>query len=302
MKQDLRQYAQIGLVHHLLYPRCVSDPDYHVRTLEHFVRTFEFDTYECCVPYFHEGRERLIELLRSAGRRPIYAAHLFPLRKISLGSTCPQEQAITRLAMANQIEAAVAIGVEGIVFTSGADAPDGRRAEAQDAFRDFCRWFCGELRLHGMTAMLEPFDRTKDKRFLYGPTGECVALIESLAGEVDNLAIELDIAHLPLMGESFREAIDTTAPHLRRVHLGNCVLKDPADPRYGDTHPPIGYPGGEIDVPQLVEALRRLLEVGYLAEGRAGDVVLEVQPLAGRSPEETVADSLRKLHEAWGLV
>src|SRR5207249_8735885 len=34
MNDDLARYARIGLVHHMLYPRCVDDPDYHVATLE----------------------------------------------------------------------------------------------------------------------------------------------------------------------------------------------------------------------------------------------------------------------------
>ena len=55
-------------------------------------------------------------------------------------------------------------------------------------------------------------------------------------------------------------------------------------------------------MPELAEALRCLVEVGYLAEERRGDIVLEVLPLAGRSAEETVADGLQKLHEAWRQV
>jgi len=150
-----------------------------------------------------------------------------------------------------------------------------------------------------MVALLEPFDRTFDKKFLYGPTSECVGLIRSLEPDVDNLMIELDIAHLPLMGESFDEAINTVAPHLGRVHLGNCVMSDPGDPFYGDKHPPIGYEAGEIDTEQVAEALGCLLRCGYLNTENRGALVIECQPFPGRTSEDTALDNLGRLETAW---
>jgi sugar phosphate isomerase/epimerase len=150
--------------------------------------------------------------------------------------------------------------------------------------------------------MLEPFDTQVDKKFLYGSTEACVRLIESLRPEVDNLGIELDMAHVPLMGETFAQAISTAAPYLERVHLGNCVLQDHDHPRYGDTHPPIGYPGGEIDVPELVEILTHLMEIGYLSTARRGSLVMEMTPWPEWSVEDTVSDSMARLVEAWQQV
>jgi sugar phosphate isomerase/epimerase len=129
-----------------------------------------------------------------------------------------------------------------------------------------------------------------------------VALIESLQPEVDNLGIELDMAHLPLMGESFADAIRTVAPYLKRVHLGNCVLRDQSNPRYGDTHPPMGFPGGEIDVPELTHILRLLREVGFLHPERRCNLIIEMTPWPGKSIEETIADGFRRLHSAWSKV
>ena len=187
----------------------------------------------------------------------------------------------------------------GFIFASGGPTPAAATAANHAAFADFCRWLCGELKPHGITALLEPFDMTIDKKFLYGPTKECVALIESLRPDVDNLAIELDAAHVPLMGETFEDASRTVAPHLKRVHLGNCVLRDKANPRYGDTHPPMGYPGGEIDVPELTKILRALLEIGFLNLKERGSLVIEMTPWPDKSVEETIADGFERLNAAW---
>ena len=109
-------------------------------------------------------------------------------------------------------------------------------------------------------------------------------------------------AHVPLMFETFEGAIRTVAPALKRIHLGNCVLKDTSHPRYGDTHPPIGFEGGEIDVPQVAEILRCLLDVGFLNKDDRGDLLVEMTPWPGKSVEETVADSHDRLARAWAMV
>ena len=123
--------------------------------------------------------------------------------------------------------------------------------------------------------------------------------IESLKPETDNLGIELDVAHVPLMGESFETAIRTVAPYLGRVHLGNCVLRDKTHPHYGDTHPPIGLPGGEIDVPELLQILRLLLDAGFLSTENRGNLLIEMTPWPGRSVEQTIADGFGRLNAAW---
>ena len=306
MNSDIREYARLGLVHHMLYPESMTDPDEHARTLAAFAGREDIETFDCCLPAGaglpggDRRRERLIRAIRDCGKEQIaFATHLFPHGKLSFSAPQPDEQAQVRLIVADMVCQAAAIGATGFVFSSG--GPSRGQAEPAHfaAFADFCRWLCGRLKPHGITAMLEPFDTDIDKKYLYGPTAACVHLIESLAPEVDNLAIELDVAHLPLMGESFAGAIETAAAHLKRVHLGNCVLKDRTHPRYGDTHPPIGFDGGEIDVPQITDILRCLLEVGLLGKASRGCLVMEMTPWPAKTVEETIADSMDRLGRAW---
>jgi len=300
MNDSITRHARLGLVHHMLYPDCSEKPADHVTTLLALATRTDIETFDCCLPYDTERRAQLIPVLRNCGKKDItFAAHFFPLRKISFCTINRSEQAQTRMIVRDMVEQAVAIGATGFIFPSGGPTPAEATPANRAAFADFCRWLCGELAPHGITAQLEPFDMTIDKRFLYGPTRECVALIESLRPEVSNLGIELDMAHLPLMGETFEHAIHNAAPHLKRVHLGNCVLRDKTHSRYGDTHPPMGYPGGEIDVPELAEILRLLLEVGFLNPERRGNLVIEMTPWPGKSFEETIADGLERVNAAW---
>ena len=150
-----------------------------------------------------------------------------------------------------------------------------------------------------MIVTIEPFDRDVARKFLYGPTHECVELIESLQPEVDNLKIQLDFAHVRLSGETFEHAILTAKDHLQHIHLGNCVIKDPADPFFGDRHPPIGYSGGEIDTCDLTKILRLLMDIGYLDRQHRGTLVIEVRPLPDTSVEQTIRDHIERLNKAW---
>lgn len=300
MKYPISDYARLGLVHHMLYPDCGEHPDQHVSTLKALAARTDIETFDCCLPYDLDMRKELIDVVRNCRKTDItFATHFFPLRKLSFCSTSITEQAQNRMIVRDMIDCAGAIGATGFIFASGGPMPSDATSEHHAAFKEFCRWLCTELKPHGITAQLEPFDMTIDKKFLYGPTAECVALIESLKLEVDNLGIELDVAHLPLMGESFEHAIRTAAPHLKRVHLGNCVLMDKSHPRWGDTHPPAGFPGGEIDVPEITEILRLLLKVGFLSRENRGNLVIEMTPWPGKTVEETIADGFERLDSAW---
>jgi len=300
MNNDIRECARLGLVHHMLYRQSLTDPDEHARTLEAFVARDDIETFDCCLPYGDDRRRRLIAAIRGSGKEQIaFATHLYPQRKLPFTSPSYSEQAQVRMIVADMVDQAAAIGATGFVFPSGGPPPGEAADEHHEAFADFCRWLCGRLKPHGIAAMLEPFDTEIDKKYLYGPTAKCVALIESLGPEVDNLGIELDVAHLPLMGEGFADAIRTVAGRLKRVHLGNCVLADKTHPRYGDTHPPIGFDGGEIDTPETTEILRALLDAGFLNNQDRGCLVIEMTPWPGKTVEETITDNMARLSRAW---
>ncbi|NWG12038.1 MAG: sugar phosphate isomerase/epimerase, partial [Acidobacteria bacterium] len=153
-----------------------------------------------------------------------------------------------------------------------------------------------------MSFLIELMDRDVDKRSLCGPTTEVVDFVDRARERVPDLGVVLDVNHLVLMGEPFRDAFFRCREYLRHVHLGNCILKDRSHPLWGGKHPPIGIAGGEIDVPQLTNLFRLLLEIGYLDRGRRGTLSLEIVPFPGLSPEETIEDNLSRLHQAWRAI
>jgi hypothetical protein len=73
-----------------------------------------------------------------------------------------------------------------------------------------------------------------------------------------------------------------------------------------DSHPRIGFPGSENDVPQLVEFIEALLEVGYLGEnppnGKRPAVGFEIKAQPGESSTAILANLKRAWRQAWAMV
>ncbi len=299
MKEPIQQFADIGLVHHLLYPACMNDPAYHVKTLLGMLSRKDITTLDCCLPYGEKERKEISEAALKSGKDLYYAFHFAPARKYSFGSLQHGEQGLLKLFVKDAIEAAQMIGAKGFIFGSGLDVPGPDRKKAMAAFREFCLWFCEAAAHCKMEVLLEPFDRYMDKKFLYGSSEESAELAGSVKKQFENFGIELDMAHVPLMEETFERAIKNCAPYLRRVHLGNCVMRFPGDPFFGDNHPPIGYEKGQHGTAELKNFLSLLCQYGYLKSGKKSSLVLEMQPFPGKTEEETVADNFQRLEEAW---
>lgn len=304
MHDDIREYAKLGFSHFMLYPTCVVSEQVLSETLVPFMQRTDIEAVDYYLPYDRAARKLLIPALRACSMHKSYAVLGLMLDKVSLGSLADNEQAIVRMLLADQIELAAASGAASFAFASGLDVGEADRPAGKARFAKLCIWLCDRLKRHGITALLEPFDRDVHRKFLLGPTVECVELVDSLTSEVDNLKIQLDVSHVALMGESFAESIRAAAGagHLAHVHLGNCIKHDRADAFFGDVHPPIGFPGGEIDVPELTEVLRCLLETGYLSRQHRGILVIETQPAPGMTVEQTIQDQTALLDRAWRQV
>ena len=303
MDNELTSFARLGLVHHMLYPRCTVDEEYHEATLMKLLQRTDIETLDCCLPYSSERESRLATAIRGcAYERVTFAIHLFPLRKFSLSTLISAERSQVKTLIREMVNQAARMGAYGFIFASGGPPFRELTNKHRNSFYDFTCWLCEILETHGIIAMLEPFDYDFDKCFAYGPLDENLELVDRVGAKFNNIGIELDVAHLPLMREDLDSAIRRSQKWLKRVHLGNCVMNNKTDPYYGDKHPALGYPGGEIGEAELVKILSTLTEIGYLQKESRGDLVLEVNPLPGLSEDETVVENMHRLNDAWAKV
>ena len=169
------------------------------------------------------------------------------------------------------IDEAAELGAGRVAVLSGPDPGEADRAKAVECLIRSLKELCAYGRERGIGITLEIFDRTVDKRCLVGPAVEAAAIAEEVRADYEDFGLMYDLSH----------------------------------PAYGDQHPRFGIPGGENDVPQVVEFLRALFEVGYLTEKPAGElpiVAFEVKPLPGESSELVIANAKRVWREAWARV
>ena len=102
------------------------------------------------------------------------------------------------------------------------------------------------------------------------------------------MGILLDMGHIPIMHETLESASAKIGDLLEHIHLGNCIIKNMANPLYGDKHPCWGAVDGEYDEKDGEKFLQSLKNVGYLSRGFAQTISFEMRPLTGMSSEETI--------------
>jgi sugar phosphate isomerase/epimerase len=147
----------------------------------------------------------------------------------------------------------------------------------------------------------ETFDRTIDKKCLIGPSDYAAEFAKAVRQDFPEFGLMYDLSHQPLLFEEAEPALTLLKDVLVHAHVGNCVV-DPDTPGYGDLHPRFGWPGGCNDVAELVDFLRALFKVGYLADGKEDRpwVGFEVKPQSDdETSEGLLAGTKRVWEEAW---
>lgn len=303
MKDSLHDYMKVGIVHFMAYPFALSGQEPVAESIGRIVADDFFDAVEVTRINDDAERRTVAGLLDSAGVTVGFGAQPYVLKgRLNLNSTDEAERARAIEVLKGGIDQAYGLGAGKFGFLSGPKPPAGERDRAlellADSIVELGRYAQskGDLRLS-----LETFDDSTDKKALIGTNRLAVELAQEVRKAVPSFGLMVDLSHLPMQGESPRQALEATREVINHAHIGNCVIRDTTDPAYGDLHPYFGHPKGENNVPEVREFLRCLLDIGYLREDapERGIVAFEVQPLGGQCSEAVIADAKRVLREAW---
>ena len=302
MRDSLQSYMQVGIVHFMAYPECMKGEGPIYDTLTKVVEDEFFSAVEITWIKDPAERQRVKALLAASHMTVGYGAQPCLLsQKLNLNSFDPGE----RKRAVDQVKAcadeAAEVGAKALAVLSGVD-PGERRDEAMKLLIDSLRELAGYCKEKGLRFVLESFDSKYDKKCLVGPAKDALAVCKALRKEFPEFGIMVDLSHLPIQDESPKKVFGTLKkPNIAHIHIGNSV-KQQGHPAYGDQHPRFGIPGGENDVPQLVEFLKALFEIEYLAKGRRPVVAFEVKPLPGETSGAVIASAKRTLLDAWARV
>lgn len=307
MAEPLESHCRVGVVHFAAYPQVAGGDGPILESLTRIAQDDFFGAVEVTTITDPAVRRAARELLDSSHMDVIFGCQPAILaQKLNLSAPDRVERERALAACRDMIDQAYELNARILMVMSGPDPGESQRSLASEAFVDslkqLCRYAQERAEEYILAVSVETFDREIDKKCLIGPTHEAANLVEAVKAEYSNIGLTLDLSHQPLIGEPISEMLVEAADTLIHAHFGNCVLRDPTHPLYGDQHPPFGIPGGENDVEEVRLFLEALIYSGFFAKSvpTAMPVLsMEIRPSGNQLPEVVIANGKRTLREAW---
>ncbi len=299
MDASIYEYMRVGLVHPMAFPECITGSGPILETVTQIAADPFFNAIEVTWIHDDDVRAAVRDVLQLGGLVCAYAAQPAVLtQKLNPNSFGEAERASAVNALKERVDEAAEVGATSLALLSGPDPGADQRAAAIGILARSLQELCDYGLDADVAITLETFDRTIDKCALIGPSDDAVEVARLV--NRDNFGLMLDLSHLPLQAESAQKALTTAQYQLVHAHIGNCVMRDPEHPAYGDLHPHFGVPGGENDVDEVVEFLSVLMDIGFLTPSDDPPIVsFEVRPMEGQSSDVVLANAKRTLTQAW---
>ena len=303
MNESICNYMRVGLIHFMAYPAVMKGEGPIEETFKKIAVDDYFEVAEITWMKDAEVRKSVKQMIDTSHMTMTYGGQP---RLLTTGlniNSIDEEGRLKALASLKEgIDEAYEMGAKGFAFLSGKYTEE-KKEEAYQALIKSTKELCRYAKEKGdMPVVLEVFDYDVDKKSLIGPVNLAKRFAEDMRAEYDNFGLLVDLSHLPLLHETARESLIPIKDYIVHAHMGNCVVKDPSWPAYGDAHPRFGFPGGENDVDELVEYLRVLMEIGFISKEKRPIVSFEVKPFSNEDPDLVVANAKRVLRLAWAKV
>ncbi|CAN5472056.1 TIM barrel protein [soil metagenome] len=303
MNAPLCNYMKVGLVHFMAFPETMKGEGPVLETIKKVVLDEYFAAIEITTVKDLDVRKKVKSLLESSHMTVAYAAQPRLLTTgLNLNDTNEEGRQRALANVKEGIDEAYEIGATGYSFLSGKYDED-RKEEAFDLLVKSTNEICAYTKSKGdMKVSLEVFDYDVDKRSLIGPADLALRYVQEVRKEHDHFGLMVDLSHIPLIHETIEESLLPVKEYITHAHIGNCVVKSPDMPAYGDVHPRFGFPNGENDVAEVTHYLKVLLDIGYLNTENPPIVSFEVKPFGDEDPDVVIANAKRTLNAAWAKV
>lgn len=294
---------KVGLVHFMAFPATIKGEGPVVETVRKIVLDDYFSAIEITTVKDAGERETVKKMLESSHMTVAYGAQP---RLLTTGLNINDLNEDGRLqAIANLkqgIDEAYEVGASSFAFLSGT-YEESTKEESFQALVKSTKQVCAYAATKGkMKIALEVFDYDVDKKSLIGPVSLALRYAKEIRQEYVSFGLMVDLSHIPLIHETIEESLLPVKDYIVHAHIGNCVVKSPDMPAYGDVHPRFGFPNGENDVDEVVDYLRLLLKIGFLNTEKPPVVSFEIRPFGDEDPEIVIANAKRTLNEAWARV
>jgi sugar phosphate isomerase/epimerase len=303
MDTPFEKYFRMGIVHFMAFPELGAGEGPWEETLRHIALDPFFSVVEVTRIVDPKTRERVKKLIEEAGLSVAYAAHPAILGQgLDVNSLDEDHRVSTCDILKQHLDEAITMGAENFVLLSGRDPGDEKRPDAVQALVKSLGELCAySTQKGGPIIVIESFDREVDKCCLLGPATLAMEVAEAVRSEHDNFGLMVDLGHIPLLKETPMQALAPVKDYLSHIHLGNAVL-DKGCAGYGDNHPIFGMPGSANGLPEMIDFLKTLLDIGFLDGHSLPIVSFEIKPLEGQDSLSIIANAKRMLNRAWAMV
>lgn len=307
MLESIYKYADVGLIHFMAYPEVTRGEGPVLETLQKICEDDYFTLVEVTWIKDPEVRKQAADMIEQAGMKCAFGAQPTLLtQKLNLNDPdeAGRKEAVDQIK--SSVDEAYEIGASGLGFLSGKDPGADSREEGLQLLLESVLEICDYAAEKGsMPIALETFDQLDcGKNTILGPTEDAVDFAEAVRSYYPNFGLMLDLSHMPMLNETPWKMLYTAKDVLAHVHIGNCVIRDPQHPAYGDEHPRFGVDGGENGVVELAEFLEALFKIGYLDGETPKPLSFEVKPIAAynEKSELVIANAKRALNKAWAMI
>jgi sugar phosphate isomerase/epimerase len=302
---SLYRHMRLGIVHFKAFPEIEFGQGSMLETLRKIAEDDFFTAVEIGPSRDVRIRNQVRNLLEVSHLTVCYATQPTILGgKLNPNALDPAERRRALSALKNCVDEAYDVGASWVRLLSGKDPGDAKRDEAKKVFKETLREVLDYAKQEGgMRFTLKIFDRDVDKCSLIGHFTDAAEIARELCPEYPNFGLLADLSHFPLLKERPEDAIPLVKQFPLHFHLGNCVMRERRHPAYGDLQPRFGIPGGEVDVPEVRNYFRLLLDHGLLNPEDPPVVSAEVRPLLAEEYSEIIiANAKRVIRQAWATV
>lgn len=303
MNESLYKYMKPGLVHFMAYPATMKGEGPVAETIKKVILDDYFTAIEITTVKDPAVREEVRKMLESSHMTVAYGGQPRLLTNgLNINSLDEEARQKALNNLKEGIDEAYEIGASGFAFLSG-NYDEATKEQSFEALVKSTKEICAYAKSKGnMKIALEVFDYDVDKRSLVGPADIALRYAKAVREEHPGFGLMVDLSHIPLIHETIEESLLPVKDYIIHAHIGNCVVKSPDMPAYGDVHPRFGFPNGENDVDEVVEYLRVLLQIGFLNTENPPIVSFEVKPFGDEDSDIVIANAKRTLNEAWARV
>ena len=298
--------ADIGIVSFMAYPYILRNE----KCFEESVLKIVSDNFFSLIEITHIEdtliRKRVKELLEISNIRVSFCAHPYIFsNNLNINSSDDSERKNSINKLKVLIDEAYYMGSENFIILSGPKPSKeclkkeiGKIILSISELCEYSVYKSKKFKNKKLDIILETFDdKSFAKNRLIGPTNTAVSVAKEIVRRNKNFGLLLDLSHLPILGEDFRDSLKKSVEYLKHIHIGNCILKDKKHVAFGDEHPRICIQKGEIFIPDLTIFIKALKEIGYFRNPNNA-LSFEVKPLKGEDPDLIIAGSKRALLRA----